>query len=130
MIKRLGLSYDKIDACPSHCMLYWGTPEDINRDKCKKCNTSRYISEINDVGTNAEIDDQQKRKPKPAKVLRYFPLIARLRKLYMCSTTAKLLKWHATKANLDGLLRHPKDGKEYKHFDLCYPDFASETRNV
>lgn len=111
MIKRLGLSYDKIDACPNHCMLYWGTSEDKNRDKCKKCNTSRYISNENDVGANDVSDDQQKMKSKPTKVLRYFPLIPRLRRLYTCSKTAELLKWHATKANLDGLLQHRRDGK-------------------
>ncbi|KAM3303451.1 hypothetical protein P3S67_014481 [Capsicum chacoense] len=72
MIKRLGLSYDKIYACSNHCMIYWGSPEDMNRDKCKKCNTSKYIPNENNVGTNVEIDDQHKRKVKPAKVLRYF----------------------------------------------------------
>ncbi|KAM3216535.1 hypothetical protein P3L10_025976 [Capsicum annuum] len=70
MIKRLGLSYDKIDACLNHCMIYWGSPEDMNRDKCKKCNISRYIPDENNLGTNVEIDDQHKRKLKPAKVLR------------------------------------------------------------
>ncbi|XP_060202488.1 uncharacterized protein LOC132630922 [Lycium barbarum] len=130
MIKRLGLGYDKIDACSNHCMLYWGSSEDKKRNKCKKCNTSRYNSNENDVGANIVIDDQQKKKPKPAKVLRYFPLIPRLRRLYMCSKTAELLKWHATKANPDELLRHPRDGKAWKHFDSFYPDFTSETRNV
>ncbi|PHT34429.1 hypothetical protein CQW23_26229 [Capsicum baccatum] len=71
MIKRLGLSYDKIYACSNHCMIYWGSPENMNRDKCKKCNTSRYIPDENNVGTNVEIDDQHKRKVKPTKVLRY-----------------------------------------------------------
>ncbi|XP_055800323.1 uncharacterized protein LOC129869708 [Solanum dulcamara] len=130
MIKKLGLSYNKIDGCPNHCMLYWGSSGDENRDKCKVCNTSRYISDENGVGANVVIDDQHRKKRKPAKVLRYFPLIPRLKRLYMCSKTAELLKWHATKANPDGLLRHPRDGKAWKHFDSFYPDFASETRNV
>ncbi|XP_049387643.1 uncharacterized protein LOC125851943, partial [Solanum stenotomum] len=130
MIKKLGLGYDKIDACPNHCMLYWGSSEDESRDKCKVCNTSRYMSNENDIGANVVIDDQHRKKPKPAKVLRYFPLIPRLKRLYMCSKTTELLKWHATEANSDGLLRHPRDGKAWKHFDSFYPDFALETRNV
>jgi hypothetical protein len=35
MIKSLGLSYDKIHACPNNCMLYWGSLEDEKRDTCK-----------------------------------------------------------------------------------------------
>ncbi|KAH0704352.1 hypothetical protein KY285_018630 [Solanum tuberosum] len=130
MIKKLGLGYDKIDACLNHCMLYWGSSENESRDKCKVCNTSRYMSNENDIGANVVIDDQHRKKPKPAKVLRYCPLIPRLKRLYMCSKTAELLKWHATEANPDGLLRHPRDGKAWKHFDSFYPDFALKTRNV
>ncbi|XP_055822231.1 uncharacterized protein LOC129890774 [Solanum dulcamara] len=130
MIKIFCLNYNKIDGCPNHCMLYWGSSGDENRNKCKICNTSRYISDENDVGANVIIDDQHRKKRKPTKVLRYFPFIPRLKRLYMGSKTAELLKWHATKANPDGLLRHPRDGKAWKYFDSFYPDFASETRNV
>lgn len=72
MIKKLGLGYEKIDACPNHCMLYWGSSEDESRDKCKVCNTSRFMSNENDIGANVIIDDQHRKKPKSAKVLRYF----------------------------------------------------------
>ncbi|KAI9117102.1 hypothetical protein K1719_012101 [Acacia pycnantha] len=40
IINRLGLNYQKIDACPNDCMLYWG--EDNRRETCKKCHTSRF----------------------------------------------------------------------------------------
>ncbi|XP_061363881.1 uncharacterized protein LOC133307391 [Gastrolobium bilobum] len=130
MIKRLGLSYDKIHACPKNCMLFWGSPEAEKMDKCEKCNTSRWKSNENDGGANNMMDDTKKKKTKPAKVLRYFPLIPRLLRLYMCSKTAEQLKWHATGVNPDGLLRHPRDSKAWKEFDLLYPDFASEPRNL
>ncbi|XP_010684464.1 uncharacterized protein LOC104899023 [Beta vulgaris subsp. vulgaris] len=39
VIKDLGLGYEKINACPNNCMLYWGdSPE---KDKCQICHTSR-----------------------------------------------------------------------------------------
>ncbi|KAI9116872.1 hypothetical protein K1719_012238 [Acacia pycnantha] len=37
VINRLGLNYEKIDACPNDCMLYWG--EDAWTKTCKKCHT-------------------------------------------------------------------------------------------
>jgi hypothetical protein len=128
MIKSLGLSYDKIHACPNNCMLYWGSLEDEKRDTCKMCYTSRW--KTNEGVVNDVIVGQTKKKPKPAKILRYFPLIPRLQRLYMCSKTAELLKWHAKAENPDGLLRHPRDSKAWKEFDSYYPDFASDPRNV
>ncbi|XP_004499726.1 uncharacterized protein [Cicer arietinum] len=130
MIKMLSLSYEKIHACPNNCMLYWGSLEDEKRDKCKKCNMSRWKSNENDGGESHVTDFQKKKKPKPAKVLRYCPLIPRLKRLYMSPKTSKLLKWHARVANPDGLLRHPRDSKAWKDFDSLYPNFASDPRNV
>ncbi|KAI9116996.1 hypothetical protein K1719_011995 [Acacia pycnantha] len=40
IINRLCLNYEKIDACPNDCMLYWG--EDARRETCKKCHTLRF----------------------------------------------------------------------------------------
>ena len=40
IINRLGLNYQKIDACPNDCMLYWG--DDASKENCKRCHTSRY----------------------------------------------------------------------------------------
>ncbi|KAH0712416.1 hypothetical protein KY289_008375 [Solanum tuberosum] len=39
IIRDLGLSYDKIDACSNDCMLYW--KEDSLLDSCKICGASR-----------------------------------------------------------------------------------------
>ncbi|XP_019434448.1 PREDICTED: uncharacterized protein LOC109341097 [Lupinus angustifolius] len=129
LIKKLGLSYEKIHACPNNCMLYWGSLEDKKRDNCKICNASRWKSNGNISGANDIVVGQNK-KYIPAKVLRYFPLIPRLQRLYMCSKTAELLKWHAKKANPDGLVRHPRDSKAWKEFDKMYPDFALDSRNI
>ncbi|KAL4554290.1 hypothetical protein LXL04_039586, partial [Taraxacum kok-saghyz] len=41
------------------------------------------------------------------------------------------MQWHAhIKSKEDGVLRHPTDGKAWKHFDTIYPDFSKEPRNV
>ncbi|XP_058763128.1 uncharacterized protein LOC131636533 [Vicia villosa] len=129
MIKRIGLSYNKIHACPNHCMLYWGSLEDEKRDKCKICTTSRWKLDENNSSSN-DVMEATKKKQKPAKILRHFPLIPRLQRLYTSSKTAELLKWHAMVANPDGLLRHPRDSKAWKEFDSFYPEFSLDPRNV
>ncbi|GKE27599.1 zinc finger, PHD-type containing protein [Tanacetum coccineum] len=67
----------------------------------------------------------------PKKVLRYFPIIPRLQRLYKSSHTAKDMIWHATgKCTEPGKMQHPVDGGAWKKFDTKYPDFAKEPRNV
>ena len=39
IIKDLGLSYEKIHACPKDCILYW--KENANLETCLNCNHSR-----------------------------------------------------------------------------------------
>ncbi|PKU85913.1 hypothetical protein MA16_Dca011844 [Dendrobium catenatum] len=51
---------------------------------------------------------------KPAKILRYFPLIPRLQRLFKTKKMAKEMIWHATQRNTDGMLRHPADGDAWK----------------
>nr|GEU79551.1 hypothetical protein [Tanacetum cinerariifolium] len=71
------------------------------------------------------------RKKVPKKVLRYFPIIPRLQRLYKSSHTAKEMTWHATgKCTEPGKMQHPVDGKAWKDIDTKYSDFAAETRNV
>ncbi|RYQ82179.1 hypothetical protein Ahy_B10g100787 isoform A [Arachis hypogaea] len=40
IIRKLGIGYKKIDACPNDCMLYQGTDQDLSR--CKRCGASRW----------------------------------------------------------------------------------------
>ncbi|GJR28057.1 hypothetical protein Tco_1104289 [Tanacetum coccineum] len=45
--------------------------------------------------------------------------------------TAKDMTWHATgKCTEPGKMQHPVDGGAWKKFDMKYPDFAKEPRNV
>ncbi|XP_025703732.1 uncharacterized protein [Arachis hypogaea] len=124
MVKDLGLGYNKIHACPNDCVLFWDTYEDD--EFCPICGASRYIE-------NVEVDievDKLKKKPVPAKVLRHFPLIPRLKKLFLCSKTAESLRRHDEHRSKDGNLRHPADGRSWKDFDRLHPDFAKESRNI
>ena len=48
----------------------------------------------------------------------------------MSSQRAKDMRWYIDKRVDDGIMRHPADSEEWKEFDLQYPDFALEPRNV
>ncbi|GJU97830.1 hypothetical protein Tco_1327101 [Tanacetum coccineum] len=118
IFKTIRLGYESIHACVNDCFLFRG--ED-NKDKqfCSVCNTSRW-KENNTTG-----------KKVPKKVLRYFPIIPRLQRLYKSSHTAKEMTWHATgKCTEPGKMQYPVDGRAWKNFDTRYPDFAAEPRNV
>ncbi|XP_035843728.1 uncharacterized protein LOC110929331 isoform X4 [Helianthus annuus] len=129
IIRELGLSYDKIDACPNDCMLYW--KENSKKTECDICHTSRYKANENDPDDELTIPDTDKKIKKiGAKVLRHFPLIPRLQRLFMSSKTAASMRWHEESRTKDGYLRHPADSPAWKTFDFNYPDFASESRNV
>ena len=65
----LGISYEHIDARKNDCALFW--KENENLDKCSMCEAPRYK------------DTHAQGKKIPHKVLRYFPLTPRLRRLYM-----------------------------------------------
>ncbi|CAA7052795.1 unnamed protein product [Microthlaspi erraticum] len=122
-ISKLGLDYESIHACPNDCMLYWG--EDTDHDVCKICETSRWKTK------NGESEEgSRKKRRQAAKILRYFPLKPRLKRLFMSSKTASSMKWHVSQENKDGKMRHPRDGLAWKSFDQRFPGFASEPRNV
>jgi hypothetical protein len=125
MIRDLGLDYKKIHACPNDCMLYWKEHE--NDETCSTCKASRW-KEFTQV--DSEFEDPKYDHKVPAKVLRHFPLIPRLQRLFMCSKTAEPMRWHDEGRSKDGKLRHPADGQAWKDFDMLHPEFASEPRNV
>ena len=82
-----------------------------------KCSTSRWKSE-NDKGKV------------PIKVIRYFPLIHRLKRMYVSSKISKDMTWHDECRINDGNLRHLADALAWKNFDNLYHDFAKDARSV
>ena len=105
----LGLDVQKIHACPNDCILYRGEYEEL--DACPVCDTKRYKIRLNDPG---EVDGEPARKKVPAKVMWYFPIIPRLKRLFRNKTNAKLMRWHKEERKQDQMLRHPADGSQWK----------------
>ncbi|XP_026415829.1 uncharacterized protein LOC113311199 [Papaver somniferum] len=112
ILSELGLTYNKINACPNDCILYY--KEYADRETCHVCKASRYKD-----GTKT-----------PSKILLHFPLRPRLQRLYMESKTAGYMRWHAEGRPRDGKMRHPADSEAWKHFDEMNPTFAAEPRNI
>ncbi|CAN0918590.1 hypothetical protein LINGRAHAP2_LOCUS30957 [Linum grandiflorum] len=125
IVDDLGFTYTTIDACPNSCMLFRGG--DVNLDECSVYNSSRCKE---GSGVVSSIQNVENVKRRPANQARYFPLQQRLQRLFMCSNTAKLMRWHAEERVVDGVLRHPADSLAWKEFDQRNSSFAEEIRNV
>ena len=92
-LKKIGLGYDSIHVCKNDCALFY--KDNIKLQNCPVCNESRWAD--------------KKGKKVPHKVLRHFPLILRLQRLYCSRHTAKDMIWHSTGQSEEGTMRHPVD---------------------
>ncbi|KAK9088931.1 hypothetical protein Scep_028013 [Stephania cephalantha] len=130
MTTDLDFTYKTWDACPNHCMLFKNENKDIG--ECVICHASRYKEDdSNDPNTSKNtIANKNGGKRVAAKQVRYFPLKARLKRLFMSSKTSSLVTWHVKERIDDGVLRHPADSQAWKAFDTKNSSFASEIRNV
>ncbi|XP_073064444.1 uncharacterized protein [Primulina eburnea] len=116
-LSELGLGYESIHVCEHDCVLFW--KENAGLQNCPVCGVSRWV------------DKNTKGKKIPRKVMRYFPLTPRLKRLYSSRHTAREMRWHdAERLKDDGVLRHPADGSAWKMFDVKFPAFAMDPRNV
>ncbi|XP_071699899.1 uncharacterized protein [Rutidosis leptorrhynchoides] len=132
IIKELCLDYEKIDACPNDCMLYWKD----NKDKIKYdvCQTSRYKQSNNDSDESTKQADHNDGdytgKKVGAKVMHYFPLIPLFQTFFMYLKMAESMRWHEESRTKDGLLRYLADSPAWKTFNYQNHEFAKESRNV
>ncbi|XP_024190092.1 uncharacterized protein LOC112194062 [Rosa chinensis] len=117
-LSNLGLQYEKIHACPNDCILY--RKEFSVEITCPKCGLSRWKLK----------KDKTVKVGQPAKVLWYFPIIPRFKRLFKSADTAEMLNWHEDKRIKDGHMRHPADSPAWKLVDYKWPDFAAESRNL
>ncbi|GJR79026.1 CACTA transposable element [Tanacetum coccineum] len=122
-MKKVRLGYESIHACINDYFLFWGKDKKGNdntkKEICPTCKASRWKNK----------DTTGKKVPN--KVLRYFPVTPRLKRMYGSLHTTKHITWHATgKCNEDGKMGHPVNGKAWKEFDKNNADFAKEPRNV
>ncbi|XP_028056511.1 uncharacterized protein LOC114260562 [Camellia sinensis] len=126
IVMELGLSYEKIHACPNDCMLYRN--EHKTDYECYVCHISRYVTNQND--SSNEASSKKGSYKTPSKVLHYFSLIPRLQGSFMSSKTALSMKWHKEGRTNDGCMRHPADSPAWMTFDRLHPDFTADYRNV
>ncbi|XP_004309369.1 PREDICTED: uncharacterized protein LOC101308530 [Fragaria vesca subsp. vesca] len=113
----LGMGYEKIHACPNDCILYRGDHHEA--EVCPTCTTSRYK-----IGKNGVVRDGV-----AAKVLWYFPIIPRFKRMFQSPRTAKSLTWHGDRKK-DDMMRHPADSPTWKLVDTQWPEFGKEPRNL
>ncbi|XP_013607828.1 PREDICTED: uncharacterized protein LOC106314511 [Brassica oleracea var. oleracea] len=114
-LKQFGFGYDVIHACKNDCILYRKQYEDAV--SCPRCSESRW-----------EKDKQsgEEKKGVPAKVLRYFPIKDRFRRMFRSKRLAEELCWHSTNASEDGTMRHPVDSLTWVQINNKWPGFAAE----
>ncbi|XP_042457144.1 uncharacterized protein LOC122041507 [Zingiber officinale] len=119
LLKPFDLGYEKIHACPNDCCLFRKELKDL--DSCPKCGSSRW--KIDKVTTKVC-------KGVPEKVLRYFPVIPRLKRMFKSKEKAEELIWHSNHKSQDHMMRHPVDSVAWDTIEHKWPDFASDPRNL
>ena len=104
ILRRLGLAYNMVHACPRGCCLFKGDLEDS--EKCPVCDQERYRM----CG----------RSRVPSLILRHFPLIPQLQRMFGSKRLSKLNVWHHFHKSEDGKMRHTADSPQWKfvHDDL------------
>jgi len=116
LIRALGLGYNSIHVCPNNCVLFRKNLE--KNDVCPVCGASRW-------------KDNGGRKKIPEKVLRHFPLIPRLKRIFSSKRTSEEVQWHKLKRKaVENELSHPADGEAWKDYDRKYGWFAKDARNI
>ena len=115
MIKKLGLKYEMIDVWPNHCVLFRGL-ELADAEHCPKCNASRRR--------------RCGRSWVRRRVLRYFPLVPRLIRMFRSPVLAAAFLYAALHKSIDGKMRSVADSGIWSFIDETYPDFASDPRNL
>ncbi|KAI5316530.1 hypothetical protein L3X38_036237 [Prunus dulcis] len=114
----LGLSYEKMHACPNDCILYRKEYEDSTN--CPTCGISRW----------KQGKDSILKEGVPAKVVSYFPPIPRFKRMFQSHETAKSLTWHAARKSIDGQMSHPADSPSWKLLDDKWPEFDKLEEDV
>ena len=110
ILRRLGLAYNMIHACPNGCCLFKGDLDEA--DKCPVCKCDRYRM----CG----------RSRVPTLILRHFPLIPRLQRMFSSKKLSKLNVWHYFNKSVDGKMRHTADSPQWNFVNT---EFEPEAGN-
>ncbi|XP_022869712.1 uncharacterized protein LOC111389093 [Olea europaea var. sylvestris] len=119
LVNTFDLGYEKIHACLNDCCLY--RKEFEHAELCPKC-----------VARDGKLKNGQKKIQKniPAKVLRYFPIIPRLKRMFGIYEMSTQLRWNSNNKSSDSKIRHPVDSLSWEMINRRWPDFASDPRNI
>jgi hypothetical protein len=86
-------------------------------DTCPVCEASRWKDLV--------------KKKIPEKVLRHFPLVPRLQRIFANKKTTQEAKWHGSqRKSKEKEMSHPADGEAWKDFDKSWPEFSKDERNL
>ena len=118
-LKIFGFGYDVIHACKNDCILYRKQYADLV--SCPRCTEPRW---------ERDKHSGEEKKGIPAKVLRYFPIKDRFRRMFRSTRVAENLRWHINNATVDGTMRHPVDSLTWVQINNKWPEFAAEGRNL
>lgn len=118
-LKTFDLGYEKIHACVNDCCLF--RKENEAMDCCPKCGSLRW---------KVDRRSNKIKKGVPAKVLRYFPVIPRFRRMFRSEKLAEDLRWHFTHKSQDGKMCHPVDSLAWDLIDKKWPLFSNYPRNL
>lgn len=113
MLMRLGLSYEIIHCCDCGKMLYW--KENSELSACPHCWKSRYVEGSDTI---------------PIRVLCFFSLMKRLRRMFRCPELSKHMRWHSANHSLDGKMRSVVDSEQWHFIDKKFPSFSRDDRNA
>ena len=97
ILRKLGLAYNMIHACPKGCCLFKGELEDV--EKCPVCDHDRYRM----CG----------RSRVPTLILRHLPLIPQLQRMFSSKKLSRLNVWHHFHKSRDGKMRHTADSPQW-----------------
>jgi hypothetical protein len=86
-LSSMSLGYEKISSCRNDCMLFWKDNKDL--DSCTVCGESKWRADTH-LDKDGEVIST--RKKCPVKVLRWFPIIPRLQRLFMSEHTAPYMR--------------------------------------
>ena len=76
-------------------------------------------------------DTKIQRKKRPCKILRYFSLIPKFKRMFRSPAISDLMVWHSKNRSTDRMVRHPCDSKAWQHVhNNVDPTFGKDVRNV
>jgi hypothetical protein len=106
--------------------VYANTMKKMIKNKSK----TAIVTEIVDDEADLDKEDTTKRKI-PALVMWNLPVINHLKLMFSNPRDAELVRWHSEKRREnDEEIQYPVNETQWKNFDLQYPKFSVESRNI